>query len=40
MIDFCNCKECGKFRKADEENPDICDECAYENKVVNALGDR
>lgn len=39
MIDFCNCKECGKFRKADSKRPDVCEDCAYEDSLVNKLGD-
>lgn len=33
MIGFCNCKECGKFRLASRERPDVCQECNYEDSL-------
>lgn len=34
MIGFCNCKECNQFKLADKERPDVCEDCAYEDKLT------
>lgn len=33
MIGFCNCKDCKRFKKSSNNNPDVCEDCDYENSL-------